>query len=80
MRWATAARSSAPTAIPPAPARWPHERIPARGWRETDWLLLLPPLATAATVLLANLFADAAISPLSLAELIGRLEYPNPRP
>jgi multicomponent Na+:H+ antiporter subunit D len=64
----------------PAPARWPHERIPARGWRETDWLLLLPPLATAATVLLANLFADAAISPLSLAELIGRLEYPNPRP
>jgi multicomponent Na+:H+ antiporter subunit D len=64
----------------PAPAEWPHERIPARGWRETDWLLLLPPLATAGTVLLASLFADAAISPLSLARLIGRMEYLEPSP
>jgi len=28
----------------PPPAAWPHEHIAARGWRETAWLLLLPPL------------------------------------
>ena len=67
----------------PLPWKLPLQHLlppPSQQLLPLPTLLLLPPLATAATVLLANLFADAAISPLSLAELIGRLEYPNPRP
>jgi multicomponent Na+:H+ antiporter subunit D len=59
---------------PAAPA-WPHEHIPARGWRETGWLLLLPPLVTAAATLAAGIFADTGISPLAWAQLIAEREY-----
>ena len=59
----------------PAPAAWPEEHIPAKGRRETAWLLLLPPLVTAAAVLVAGLFAEAGWSPLSWARLIADREY-----
>jgi multicomponent Na+:H+ antiporter subunit D len=58
-----------------APAAWPEEHIPAKGRRETAWLLLLPPLVTAAAVLVAGLFAEAGWSPLSWARLIADREY-----
>jgi multicomponent Na+:H+ antiporter subunit D len=58
-----------------APAAWPEEHIPARGRRETAWLLLLPPLVTAAAVLAAGLFADASWSPLAWAQMIAQREY-----
>jgi multicomponent Na+:H+ antiporter subunit D len=57
------------------PAGWPQEEIAARGWRETTWLLLVPPLCTAAAVLAVNLLADASFSPLALAKLIAGREY-----
>ncbi len=59
----------------PAPAAWPEEHIAARGWRETAWLLLLPPLVTAAATLAAGMFADTGWSPLSWAQLIAEREY-----
>ncbi len=59
----------------PRPAAWPHEHIPARGRRETAWLLLLPPLATAALTLAFGIFAEAEWSPLSWAKLIAQREY-----
>lgn len=59
----------------PRPAAWPHEHIPARGARETAWLLLLPPLATALLTLGFGVFHDAAWSPLSWARLIAGREY-----
>ncbi len=59
----------------PAPAAWPAEHIPARGWRETGWLLLLPPLVTAAAVLVAGIAAEADWSPLAWAKLIAEREY-----
>jgi multicomponent Na+:H+ antiporter subunit D len=64
----------------PAGAAWPHEHILARGWRETAWLLLLPPLITAAAVLAAAIFVDSAWSPLSWARLITQREYLNAAP
>jgi multicomponent Na+:H+ antiporter subunit D len=57
------------------PAAWPHEEIPARGWRETAWLLLLPPLFTAAATIGTGLLADAEFSPLAWARLIAQREY-----
>ncbi len=59
----------------PAPATWPEEHIPARGWRETAWLLLLPPLITAAATLAAGIYAEHPLSPLSWAQLIAEREY-----
>jgi len=59
----------------PAPADWPEEHIPAKGRRETAWLLLLPPLVTAAAVLVAGVFAEAGWSPLSWARLVAEREY-----
>ncbi len=59
----------------PPPAAWPAEHIPARGWRETGWLLLAPPLITAAAVLVTGLFAEAGWSPLAWAKLIAAREY-----
>ncbi|PKO35473.1 MAG: proton-conducting membrane transporter [Betaproteobacteria bacterium HGW-Betaproteobacteria-7] len=59
----------------PAPDSWPHEEIAARGWRETAWLLLLPPLFTATATIGVGIFADAAFSPLAWAQLIARREY-----
>ena len=59
----------------PPPAAWPHEHIAARGWRETSWLLFLPPLATAALTLVFGLPDDNALSPLAWARLIAGREY-----
>jgi len=60
----------------PCPAGWPQEEIPMRGWRETTWLLLVPPLCTAVAVLAAaNLLADSSFSPLALAKIIAGREY-----
>ncbi len=59
----------------PIPAAWPDEHIPARGRRETAWLLLLPPLFTATAVLVAGIFAPTDWSPLAWAQLIARREY-----
>lgn len=57
------------------PDAWPDEHIPARRWRETAWLLLLPPLVTAAATLVVGIYADTAISPLAWARLIADREY-----
>ena len=57
------------------PAAWPEEHIPAKGRRETAWLLLLPPLVTAAAVLVAGVFAEAGWSPLSWARLVAEREF-----
>jgi len=60
----------------------PH--IPARGastwWRrpETGWLLLLPPLVTAALSLLIGLFASLPFSPLEWSLLISEREFRYP--
>ena len=62
----------------PASAPWPDEQIPRRGWRETAWLLLLPPLVTAAATLAADTFSTAEVSPLSWARLIADREYVTP--
>lgn len=59
----------------PTPAAWPEEHISARGWRETAWLLLLPPLATAIMTLAAGMFAESPGSPLEWAKLIAEREY-----
>lgn len=59
----------------PAPAAWPKEHIPARGWRETAVLLLLPPLATATMTLAAGMLAESPGSPLVWAKLIAEREY-----
>lgn len=61
-----------------APAAWPEERIARRGWRETAWLLLLPPLATAAATIAAGIFSQVELSPLDWARLIAEREYPPP--
>ena len=59
----------------PVSTAWPEEHIPRCGWRETAWLLLLPPLVTAAMTLAAALFADTGVSPLAWARLIAAREY-----
>ena len=59
----------------PLPAAWPDEHIAARGRRETAWLLLIPPLVTAAAVLAAGIFSDNPWSPLAWAQLIAQREY-----
>jgi multicomponent Na+:H+ antiporter subunit D len=55
------------------PKSWPAEHSFGR-W-ETHWMLLLPPLFTAALVLAAGLFAESAFSPLAWARFISRREY-----
>lgn len=42
---------------------------------ETHWMLLLPPVLTAALAVAAGIFASSAISPLSWSELIAAREY-----
>jgi multicomponent Na+:H+ antiporter subunit D len=59
----------------PPPAAWPEEHIPARGGRETAWLLLLPPLVTAVATLAAGIFPEGAAGPLGWARLIAGREY-----
>jgi multicomponent Na+:H+ antiporter subunit D len=62
--------------VRPAATNWPDEHIAARGKRETDWLLLLPPLITAAAVLAAGVFDDASLGPVQWARMITDWEYP----
>ena len=57
------------------PPAWPEEAIPRRGWREIDWLLLVPPVITAAATVAAALCADLPGSPLFWARLIAQREY-----
>ena len=52
---------------------WPAEHHFARG--ETHWMLLLPPLVTAALVIWAGVFADSPFSPLAWVKLIAEREY-----
>jgi multicomponent Na+:H+ antiporter subunit D len=59
----------------PPRAAWPEEHIPARGRRETAWLLLVPPLVTAAATVLVAVLAETGFSPLSWARLIAAREY-----
>ena len=59
------------------PAAWPAERA-LGGGKETAWLLLLPPLATAAVSLLIGLFASLPFTPLEWARLIAEREFYQP--
>jgi multicomponent Na+:H+ antiporter subunit D len=63
--------------LKPAPAAWPDETIPVCGRRETAWLLLLPPLVTAAAVVAAGILADAPYGIVQWARLITAREYPH---
>ncbi|WP_424820206.1 complex I subunit 5 family protein [Salinisphaera sp.] len=60
----------------PPPEAWPAERRFGRA--ETGWMLLLPPLATAAMALAAGLFASIPFSPLEWAKLIAAREFYQP--
>lgn len=55
------------------PDKWPREHNFER--LETHWMLLVPPLFTAAMVILAGLLADAPFSPLSFARIMASNEY-----
>lgn len=55
------------------PPEWPAEHHSGK-W-ETNWMLLLPPLVTAALVILAGVFAEYSFSPLAWAKLISAREY-----
>jgi len=57
----------------PRPPSWPEERSFGR-W-ETHWMLLLPPLVTAALVVWAGVAADTPWSPLAWAKLVAAREY-----
>lgn len=52
---------------------WPAEHNFGRG--ETNWMLLLPPLVTAALVIWAGIFPDSSFSPLAWVKLIAEREY-----
>ncbi|MBW2496783.1 MAG: monovalent cation/H+ antiporter subunit D family protein [Deltaproteobacteria bacterium] len=56
----------------PPPETWPEERD--FGHKETAWMLLLPPIATAAAALFWGLFASSAGTPLDWAKLIAARE------
>ena len=60
----------------PPPEAWPAER--AFGRAETAWMLLLPPLATAAMAVAAGLLASMPFSPLEWAKLIAAREFYRP--
>lgn len=55
------------------PERWPEEH--RFGAWETHWMLLLPPLVTAALVIWAGVFAESSFSPLAWVKLIAAREY-----
>ena len=59
----------------PRPAAWPEEGIQPSGWRETAWLLLLPPVLTAMMTLAAGMLAETPGSPLEWAKLIAQRQY-----
>jgi multicomponent Na+:H+ antiporter subunit D len=54
-------------------ANWPHEH--SFGKWETQWMLLLPPLVTAALVVWAGLLANSPYSPLAWVKLIAAREF-----
>jgi len=55
------------------PKSWPEEQ--RFGSAETGWMLLLPPLVTAALALGVGLFASMPFTPLEWARLIAELEF-----
>ncbi|MCU0783507.1 MAG: monovalent cation/H+ antiporter subunit D family protein [Verrucomicrobia bacterium] len=55
------------------PEQWPAEH--RFGKWETHWMLLLPPLVTAALVIWAGVFAESPFSPLAWVKLIAEREY-----
>ena len=57
----------------PAPAVWQERLTPSRF--ETHWMLLTPPLVTAALALAVGLFANMDGSPLTWVRLIAEREY-----
>jgi len=57
----------------PPPKEWPHER--SFGRKETAWMLLLPPLATAAATLVWGLFASMPGTPLDWVQFIAARKY-----
>jgi multicomponent Na+:H+ antiporter subunit D len=57
----------------PPPDEWPHER--SFGRKETAWLLLLPPLATALAALAWGLFASMPGTPLDWVQFIASRKY-----
>lgn len=58
------------------PDKW--AKPPRTTGAETSWLLLAPPLVTAALVVYAGLFAESPFSPLAWAKLIAAREYTQP--
>lgn len=59
-----------------APKSWPRECWTERRW-ETHWMLLLPPLFTAALTLLIGMLAGSPLSPLGWSEFIVEQEFPQ---
>ncbi len=60
----------------PQEGPWPEEHSQLHGSRlETHWMLLIPPLVTAALTLGVGLFANSSISPLGWVRLITFREY-----
>ena len=57
----------------PPPQAWPHER--SFGRKETAWLLLLPPLATALATLVWGVFASMPGTPLDWVQFIAARKY-----
>ena len=53
-----------------APRAWPHEAVPAQRGKETAWLLLLPPIVTAAATVTAGVFSNSNWSPLFWVKII----------
>jgi len=62
--------------LPPPAGPWPEEHHFGR--KETAWLLLLPPLVTAALSLLMGLLASMPFSPLEWSLLIAEREFQYP--
>lgn len=58
-----------------APAARPEEHIAPLDWRETAWLLLVPPLVTATMTLAAGMLAESPGDSLARAKLIAEREY-----
>lgn len=58
-----------------APHPWPHEHRRGRGYPETGYLLLIPPLVSGAAIVAAVVFAESAWSPVGWARLVAAREY-----
>lgn len=64
--------------VRPQDGAWPNEQIPRRRWRETTWLLLVPPLLTAMLVIAVAQLGDLPWGPLGWSRLIAEREYIAP--